>query len=76
MCSEPVMRAPFKGCWVANSWRMAIRPGISVSAILISLRPQAARPMSAMTQSVWMVVGIRAFMECAPWVVVEPLTVR
>ena len=39
----PVMRAPFSGCDFANSPRMAIRPGISVSAILISLRPQAAR---------------------------------
>jgi hypothetical protein len=53
MCSEPVMRAPLSGCaGLANSSRMAIRPGISVSAILISLRPQSARPMSAMTQSV------------------------
>ena len=31
----------------ANSSRMAIRPGISVSAILISLRPQSARDRSA-----------------------------
>ncbi len=34
MCSEPVMRAPFSGCLAANSSRMAIRPGISVSAML------------------------------------------
>jgi len=33
MCNEPVMRAPFKGWAEANSSRMAIKPGISVSAI-------------------------------------------
>jgi peptide chain release factor 3 len=42
------MRAPLSGWLGANSSRMAIRPGISVSAMRISLRPQAARPMSAM----------------------------
>ena len=49
MCSEPVMRAPFSGCDAPNSARSAIRPGISVSAISISLRPKSARPRSAMT---------------------------
>jgi hypothetical protein len=49
MCSEPVMRAPLSGCSSANSSRSAIRPGISVSAMRISLRPQSARLMSAMT---------------------------
>ena len=44
----PVMRAPFKGWLFANSSRIAMRPGISVSAILISLRPQAASDGSAM----------------------------
>ena len=48
MCSEPVMRAPLSGWAAAYSRRMAIRPGISVSAILISLRPQSARERSAM----------------------------
>jgi hypothetical protein len=47
MCSDPVMRAPFSGCVLANSSRIAIRPGISVSAMRISLRPQAARARSA-----------------------------
>ena len=47
MWSEPVMRAPFSVCVFANSSRIAIRPGISVSAILISLRPQAASARSA-----------------------------
>jgi len=62
MCSEPVMRAPLSGCWAANSSRIAIRPGISVSAILISLRPQSARPMSAITQSALRAVFSGAFM--------------
>jgi hypothetical protein len=47
MCSEPVMRAPFSGCSAPNSSRQAIRPGISVSAISISLRPKSASEMSA-----------------------------
>ena len=47
MCNEPVIRAPFKGCALANSSRIAIKPGISVSAILSSLRPQAANVKSA-----------------------------
>ncbi len=47
MCSDPVIRAPFSGCCSAYSARIAIRPGISVSAISISLRPQSAREMSA-----------------------------
>ena len=46
MCSEPAMRAPLSGCDPANSSRTAIRPGISVSAMSISVRPQSARPMS------------------------------
>ena len=49
MCSEPAMRAPFSGWLGPNSARVAIRPGISVSAMSISLRPQSARPMSAIT---------------------------
>ena len=47
MCRLPVMRAPFSGWLLANSSRIAIRPGISVSAMRISLRPQAARRRSA-----------------------------
>ncbi|MNV49433.1 hypothetical protein D3C71_1413870 [compost metagenome] len=62
MCSEPVMRAPLSDCLGANSSRMAIRPGISVSAMRISLRPHAARPMSAMMQSVLTGALTRAFM--------------
>ena len=47
MCSEPVMRAPRSGCAAAYSARMAIRPGISCSASLISLRPNSASERSA-----------------------------
>jgi len=47
MCNEPVMRAPFSGWVLANSLRIAIRPGISISAMASSLRPHAARDMSA-----------------------------
>ena len=49
ICNDPVIRAPFNGCAFANSSRIAIRPGISVSAMRISLLPQSAKLMSAMT---------------------------
>ncbi len=52
MCSEPAMRAPFSGFDLAYFLRMAMRPGISCSAMAISLRPQAASDGSAITQSV------------------------
>src|SRR5712671_2440303 len=42
MCREPAMRAPLSGWRAAYCSRTAMRPGISVSAIAISLRPQAA----------------------------------
>ncbi len=41
------MRAPASGFWGPNSRRIAIKPGISCSAILISLRPQSASDRSA-----------------------------
>jgi hypothetical protein len=47
MCRQPVMRAPASGFEAPYSSRSAIRPGISVSAIAISRRPQSARPISA-----------------------------
>ena len=47
MCSEPEMRAPLQRLQRLNSSRLAIRPGISVSAMSISLRPQSASLMSA-----------------------------
>ena len=39
MCSEPMMRAPFSGWASAYSARVCMRPGISCSARMISLRP-------------------------------------
>src|SRR5580658_6529289 len=47
MWSEPVMRTPARGFSAAYLRRMDIRPGISCSAIEISLRPQSARERSA-----------------------------
>jgi len=47
MCSEPVIRAPRSGCLAAYSSRVAIRPGISCSASVISLRPNSASDRSA-----------------------------
>ena len=47
MCSEPAMRAPLRGCSAPKRSRMAMRPGISCSARVISLRPKSARSMSA-----------------------------
>ena len=46
MCRQPAMRAPFSGLDVPYSSRIAIRPGISSSAMAISLRPHSAREMS------------------------------
>ena len=46
------MRAPRRGCPAANSSRMAIKPGISVSAMAISLRPKSAKEISAIAQRV------------------------
>src|ERR1700722_10375367 len=46
MCRQPAAPAPLSGFCVPNSLRRAMSPGISLSAIAISLRPQSARPMS------------------------------
>jgi hypothetical protein len=51
MCREPVTRAPARGWASAYSLRIAIRPGISCSARVISLRPKAARERSATLKS-------------------------
>ncbi len=51
MCREPVMRAPASGWVSAYSRRIDIRPGISCSARVISLRPKAARERSATLKS-------------------------
>ena len=49
MWSDPAIRAPVSGFEAPNSCRSAISPGISVSAISISLRPKPAREMSFTT---------------------------
>src|SRR6187401_1278121 len=51
MCSEPEMRAPASGLDGPYSLRMAIRPGISCSARIISLRPNGASERSATRKS-------------------------
>src|SRR5437867_11702729 len=62
MCREPAIRAPRSGRSGANSSRIAINPGISVSAMAISLRPQPARSMSATLKSVKFLTSVVAFM--------------
>ena len=46
MCRQPAIRAPFKGFCLPYSSRSDIKPGISASANVISLRPHSAREMS------------------------------
>src|ERR1035437_2129627 len=59
MCSEPVMRTPSSGRSLAYLRRMAIRPGISCSAMEISLRPQSARERSATLNPAAVWFGVR-----------------
>ena len=69
MCSDPVIRTPFSGLSAAYFLRMDIRPGISNSAMEISLRPQSARLMSATLYSAGVfrpVFGIVAVLIQAP----------
>ncbi len=47
MCSEPMMRTPASGLAAPYLRRTAISPGISCSAISISLRPHSASDISA-----------------------------
>lgn len=47
MCKQPAMRAPFNGFSDPYFLRIAIKPGISFSAIIISLRPNSAKFISA-----------------------------
>src|SRR5580698_7657821 len=47
MWSEPAMRDPVSGLLWPNSARMAMRPGISCSASVISARPKSASERSA-----------------------------
>ena len=47
MCRQPAMRAPVSGLDWPYFLRRAIRPGISFSASMISLRPSSASDRSA-----------------------------
>lgn len=47
ICKQPAIRAPFKILPGPYFLRMAINPGISFSAMMISLRPVSAKLMSA-----------------------------
>src|SRR5665213_376087 len=47
MWSEPAMRDPLRGLVAPNSARMAMSPGISCSASVMSARPKAASERSA-----------------------------
>ena len=67
MWSDPVIRAPARGCSEACSARMAMRPGISCSASWISLRPNSARERSATLKSADPVLVMEA-----PWVWPDP----
>merc|ERR1719321_1366412 len=51
MWSEPLMFMPLKGWLGPNSLRAAMRPGISCSANVSSLRPNSASPMSLTLES-------------------------
>src|SRR5215207_5592233 len=51
MCNEPEMRAPANGLLGPYSLRIAISPGISCSARIISLRPNGANERSATRKS-------------------------
>src|SRR4029077_16160445 len=53
MCNDPVMRASASGFCGAYFSRIAISPGISFSAIEISLRPKSANEISETLKSVW-----------------------
>src|ERR1039458_2325777 len=62
----PVIRAPFNGWAAAYSRRIDIRPGISCSASVISLRPNSARDRSATLKSVSVSVAVGVIVR-SPW---------
>src|SRR2546423_5923486 len=65
MCSDPVMQAPRSGREGAYSRRIAIRPGISCSASVISLRPNSASERSATLKSVSVRVAAGVIIEAS-----------
>jgi hypothetical protein len=60
MCSDPATRAPLSGCCAAYSARIAIRAGISPSAMAISFLPHSARERSATLKSFFVDFGVVA----------------
>src|SRR5207249_11969280 len=58
MWSEPVIRTLASGFWGAYFSRIAIKPGISFSAIEISFRPKSARLMSLTLKSCFVFVFV------------------
>ena len=61
MCRQPAIRAPSSGREEPNSARSAINPGISVSAMAISLRPQSARARLATRKSSGALMDVSRF---------------
>merc|ERR1719189_1832308 len=59
MCREPLMLRPLKGCEGPYSFRAAIKPGISCSARVSSLRPNSAKPMSFTRESAMVEQAVR-----------------
>merc|ERR1719230_298638 len=57
MWSEPLMFRPLNGCAGPYSFRAAIKPGISCSAKVSSLRPNSAKPMSFTLESAIVATG-------------------
>merc|ERR1719382_827048 len=59
MCNEPLMFRPLNGCAGPYSLRAAIKPGISCSAKVSSLRPNSTRPMSLTLESAIFACALR-----------------
>src|SRR4051812_27223842 len=72
ICKEPEIRAPLRGCLGPYSARVAMRPGISTSAISISLRPQSASERSATWES--LASGMRDLLD--EWKASAPLAIK
>jgi hypothetical protein len=68
MCKDPVMRTPASGFDGAYFSRIAMRPGISFSAMEISLRPQSARERSRTLKSA--ATGVSVSIVLLVWVLV------
>mmetsp|Transcript_133896 Transcript_133896/g.218017 ORF Transcript_133896/g.218017 Transcript_133896/m.218017 type:complete len:204 (+) Transcript_133896:363-974(+) len=62
MCNEPEIRTPANGFLAPNSLRQFIRPGISCSARVSSLRPNSASPMSLTLDSAILIDAIALYL--------------